>query len=298
MIREIQVKSVLNKHKKRDTWFLDDYSANFYSGCAFNCLYCYIRGSKYGENLAERLSVKQNGLVVFEKQLKRRAEKGEYGFIVLSSITDPYLSIEEEYRLTRSALKIILKYKFPVHIITKSTLVERDFDLLRQIDKTAILPEDLKQLGRGCILTFSYSTLYNHIGRIFEPGAPSPTFRLQTQTKALEYGLLSGVSLMPLLPFISDTKTHLDDMFMAFSKAQVHYILPATIGLYGQGKYDSKSLVLKAVEKHYPELYERYLGYFTHSNELPTFYKQAFKNKMDEMCKTYEIPNSILRVVQ
>ena len=216
MIREIQVKSVLNKHKKRDTWFLDDYSANFYSGCAFNCLYCYIRGSKYGENLAEKLSIKQNGLTVFEKQLKRRAEKGEFGFIVLSSITDPYLDIDEEYQLTRSALQIILKYKFPVHIITKSTLVERDFDLLKQIDEVAILPEDLKRLGRGCILTFSYSTIDARIGRIFESGAPSPKHRLQTQIKALEYGLLSGVSLMPLLPFISDTKGHLEEMFTTF----------------------------------------------------------------------------------
>jgi len=49
MVNEIKVKSILNKHKKRDDWFLDDYSVNPYSGCSFNCIYCYIRGSKYGE---------------------------------------------------------------------------------------------------------------------------------------------------------------------------------------------------------------------------------------------------------
>lgn len=294
MPQHIQVKSVLNKHKKRDTWFLDDYSANFYSGCAFNCLYCYIRGSKYGENLADKLSVKENGLEVFEKQLQRRAKKGEYGFIVLSSITDPYLEIEETYELTRSALKIILKYKFPVHIITKSTLVERDFNLLKQINEEAILPDDLSHLKHGCILTFSYATLDNAVGRIFEPGAPIPTERLKIQRKAIEYGLFTGVSLMPLLPFISDTKVHLECMFRTFKDMHVNYVLPATIGLYGSGKYDSKTLVLKTIEKHYPELYKRYLNYFSNSNEIPAFYKKAFKKKMQELSIEYNLPNSIL----
>ena len=53
MITTKPVKSILNKHKKRDSWFLDDYSINPYEACGFNCLYCYVRGSKYGENLAE-----------------------------------------------------------------------------------------------------------------------------------------------------------------------------------------------------------------------------------------------------
>ena len=292
--QEIQVKSVLNKHKKRDTWFLDDYSANFYSGCSYNCLYCYIRGSKYGKNLEDKLSVKINGLDLFEKQLKKRADKGEYGFIVLSSITDPYLPVEEKYELTRSALEIILKYRFPVHIITKSTLVERDFELLKEIDATALLPQDLRHLNRGSLLTFSYSSLDSKIGQIFEPGAPPPIDRLNTQKKAVDYGLYTGVALMPLLPFISDTTKHLDYMFGCFQDTKVKYVLPATLGLYGKGKYDSKYMVLKAVEKYYPHLLERYQGYFSKSHGLPEFYKQAFKKKMKAMCNQYNLPDTII----
>ncbi len=100
MISEIQVKSVLNKHKKRDAWFLDDYSINPYMGCSVNCLYCYIRGSKYGINMAERLTAKINAPEILEKQLRLRTKKNEYGFIVLASATDPYMPIEEKYRLT------------------------------------------------------------------------------------------------------------------------------------------------------------------------------------------------------
>ena len=130
MVNEIKVKSILNKHKKRDDWFLDDYSVNPYSGCSFNCIYCYIRGSKYGENMAKTLSVKINAPELLEKQLSRRAKRGEYGVIVLSSSTEPYMPIEEKLKLTRKLLEIILKYRFPVEIATKSKLVLRDLDLL------------------------------------------------------------------------------------------------------------------------------------------------------------------------
>src|SRR5690606_24794825 len=105
MPKEIEVKSVLNKTKRRDPWFLDDYTFNPYSSCSFNCLYCYIRGSKYGTNLAESLSVKINAIELLDKQLENRAKKGQHGFIVISSATDPYLQIEKKYALTRSALE-------------------------------------------------------------------------------------------------------------------------------------------------------------------------------------------------
>jgi DNA repair photolyase len=64
------VKSVLNKIKKRDDWFLVDYSVNPYSGCSFNCVYCYVRGSKYGENIAKDFSVKMNAPEILKNSRK------------------------------------------------------------------------------------------------------------------------------------------------------------------------------------------------------------------------------------
>ena len=179
MINEIRVKSILNKHRKRDDWFLDDYSVNPYSGCSFNCIYCYIRGSKYGENMAKSLSVKINAPELLEKQLSRRAEKGEYGIISLSSSTEPYMPIEEKLKLTRRLLEIILKYRFPVEVATKSKLVLRDLDILKEIDENAILPNDLKsKLKHGAIISFSISTLDEKLAKMLEPcllyTSPSP----------------------------------------------------------------------------------------------------------------------------
>ena len=175
MVDEIRVKSILNKHKKRDDWFLDDYSVNPFEACFFNYIYCYIRGSKYGENMAKTLSVKINAPKLLEKQLYVRAKRREYGIIALSSSTEPYMQIEEKLKLTRRLLEIISRFRFPIHILTKSTLVLRDLDLLKEIEKNVILPEDLKQkLKRGVIISFSISTLDGKLARILEPGAPKP----------------------------------------------------------------------------------------------------------------------------
>ncbi len=295
MIKEIEVKSVLNKAKKRDDWFLDDYTFNPYQSCSYNCLYCYIRGSKYGTNLATSLSVKVNAIELLEKQLKKRAEKGEYGFIVLSSVTDPYINIEKEYMLTRKALEVILKYKFPVHIITKSTLVERDFDLLQEINQQAILPEDLQsKLSGGTLITFSFSTVDDEIGAIFEPGAPKPSARMETLQRTIQAGFQAGVSLMPLLPFITDTTEHLEKLFSTFKECQAQYVMPATLTVFGNGKSDSKTLMMNAIRKHYPQLEARYLRYFSNSHQLPEFYRNAFYLRMKEMAKQYDLKDRII----
>jgi DNA repair photolyase len=88
MLTAKTIKSVLNKHKKRDNWFLDDYSVNPYEGCSCNCLYCYIRGSNYGVNMNDKLAVKENALVVLEKQLQLRAKKNKYGIVAVGTGTD------------------------------------------------------------------------------------------------------------------------------------------------------------------------------------------------------------------
>lgn len=290
----IQAKTILNKTKRRDPWFLDDYTINPYSGCSFNCLYCYIRGSKYGTHMEEKLVIKENAVELLEKQLHSRAKKGQYGIIVMSSATDPYLQFEKEYELTRQLLQVILKYKFPVHIITKSDLVLRDLDIIEQIDKQAILPAELAgKLNHKAFITFSFSTIDDDIAAIFEPGATPPSLRLQTMHTVIASGFHSGVSMMPMLPYITDTAAHLDDMFRAFKDAGVHYILPATITLFGSGTSDSKTLVFRAVEKHYPHLLEKYHRLFAHGSGLPGYYNDAFYKKAASLCAQYGLKDRI-----
>jgi DNA repair photolyase len=295
MPHTIIAKSILNKTKKRDPWFLDDYTINPYSGCSFNCLFCYTRGSKYGLNMEEKLSIKSNAPELLAKQLKLRASKNQYGIIVLSSSTDPYLQFEKTEKLTRKLLEIIRDYRFPVHMITRSDLIIRDFDLLHDINKNAILPFDLQsKLKDKVFITFSFSTIDDCIAKLFEPGATPPSFRLETLKKSVSEGFLSGVSMMPLIPYISDTTESLNNMFSSFKTAGAKYVMPAGITLFGNGASDSKTLMFRAIEKHYPHLLEKYHKFFDHSSELPAYYQKAFYKKMRELGETYQLRNRIM----
>lgn len=297
MPQNIQVKTILNKTKRRDPWFLDEYTVNPYSGCSFNCQFCYIRGSKYGINMEEKLSIKTNAAVLLDKQLHNRAKKNEYGIIVLSSATDPYLQFEEKEKLTRELLTIIAKHRFPVHIITRSPLVTRDFDILKQVEENAILPADLvPHLKRKLFITFSFSSLDDNAAKIFEPGAPLPSVRLKAVEETLANGFHCGISLMPLLPYISDTKENLELSFSTFSEIGVKYIFPAGISLFGDEPFHSKALVLRAVAKHYPHLLDKYQRLFSNSNEVPAYYRTALKQKTNELCSKYNIRDSLLNI--
>ena len=297
MLREIESKTILNKTKRRDPWFLDDYTLNPYSACSFNCLFCYIRGSKYGEHMEKSLAIKINAVELLEKALRLKAKKQQYGIIVLSSATDPYLKIEEETKLTRRLLEVILQFRFPVHIITRSDLVVRDIDLLMEINNSAILPEDLEgKLASKAIVSFSFSTMQDHVAKIFEPNATPPSKRLVAMQKVKSSGLKTGACLMPLLPYISDTAEQLDLAYSTFSKLSADYLLPATITLWGENKADSKTLVLKVIKKHYPHLLEKYSRYFESSTQMPFYYKRAFNKKTSELNAQYGLKNSLLDI--
>lgn len=295
MVNELQVKSILNKHKKRDEWFLDDYSVNPYEGCSFNCVYCYIRGSKYGENISKALSVKVNAPELLEKQLKRREKADEYGIILLSSSTEAYSPIEEKLKLTRRLLEIILKYRFPVHVLTKSKLVLRDLDLLKEIDRNAILPDDLgSKLKRGAIISFSLSTLDEKLAKIFEPGAPSPKERLETMQKCKEKGFLVGVDYIPVLPFLSDSEEQLDEMIKTAKDYGADFVLVGALTLFGNGPADSKTLYYKVLEKYFPELIPKYKSLFRIFPMPSKEYQKELEEKSIKLCKKYEIRHRII----
>ncbi len=296
MLNEIQVKSILNKHKKRDDWFLDDYSVNSHSGCSFNCIYCYIRGSKYGENMAKTLSVKVNAPELLEKQLLKRAKKGEYGIIALSSSTEPYMPIEEKLKLTRKLLEIILKYRFPVKVATKSKLVLRDLDLLKEIDKNAILPGDLKpKLNHRTIISFSISTLDEKLAKILEPGAPKPMERLETMKKCKEEGFFTGVCFIPVLPFLSDSEEELAKTIKIVKEYGAGFIFVGGLTLFGKGPADCKTLYYKFLEKYYPELVPKYKSlyriFFAPSKE----YQRELEERAKRLCEKYGIKSRIIQ---
>jgi DNA repair photolyase len=294
-VKEKLVKSVLNKKKHRDEWFLDDYTLNPYEGCSFNCQYCYVRGSKYGMNMADTLSAKINSLEILEKQLALRARKNQYGIIALASATDPYLKAEEHYQLTRGFLQLILKYRFPVLLITKSTLILRDIDLLKEIDSRAVHAADLSsKIKHGCIVAFSFSTLDDDIASTLEPGAPPPSLRLDTLAKCKDEDLLAGVNLMPVLPFINDTHEQLDYMIGAFARAGADFVLGSGLTLFGTDPWDSKTLYYNFLQRRYPHLISEYQKLYA-ERYYPTWkYNENLMRQIKLLSAMHHVRNNIL----
>lgn len=240
--------------------------------------------------------VKSGAEELLEKKLSSLAAKKKYGIIVLSSVTDPYSHPEDETQLTKRLLEIILRYRFPVHIITRSHRVERDFDLLHQIREQAILPDDLKEPLRnnGAFITFSFSTVNDDVAKIFEPGATPPSQRLRTMKAAADNGFLTGVSFMPFLPWISDTKEELEKSFAAVRDHGANYFFPSTLQLHSSEPTGNRTKVFEAVRKHFPQLLPKYEKLYAAGNDLPKYYGDAFYKKISVMMKEYGLRMSIL----
>lgn len=296
MIHQKQVASVLNKHKQRDNWFLTEYSVNPYEGCSCNCLYCYIRGSKYGENMEEGIVVKTNSPEILEKQLSAKAKKSQYGFVAVGSAIDAYMHHEEKWKLTEGSLKLLLKYRFPVFISTKCALILRDVDLLKEIDKAATLPGDLRQnLNRGVILSVSISTMNNNITNILEPGALPPQQRLQVLQELKGHGFLVGVNAIPTLPLISDTEEELENTIVSAKRAGADYILVGGLTLFGSQPTDSKTLYFQFLKKYDSSLIPRYEKMYGNNFSPPKYYLDELGSKARKICAKHQIRASIVK---
>jgi DNA repair photolyase len=180
-IKETQAKSILNKSQ------IFDYCVNPYTGCQVNCRYCYARlfmkrYSGHKEPWGEFVDVKINAPEVLRKQL-RRAKRGT---VWISSVCDPYQPLEAKYELTRRCLKELLEKQFPVNIQTKSKLVLRDRDLLK----------DFKEIEVG----FTITTNDEKIAGFFEPGAASVAERVKALETLHTSGIQTFAFIGPLLP--------------------------------------------------------------------------------------------------
>jgi DNA repair photolyase len=241
------------------------------------------------------LTVKKNTLSVLQVQLAPRANKDQYGFVAVGSATDAYIHHEKEWRLTEGMLNLFLHYRFPVFISTKCTLITRDIEILKEIDRTAILPDDLKnKMNRGVILSVSVSTMNEKISNILEPGVAIPLERMQLVKQLKQEGFLVGVNAIPTLPFISDKEEELEKTIAAAKEHRADYILVGGLTLFGNNPADSKMLYYKFLERYDPSLIPKYKKMYDIQYSPNQKYQEELKRKADKLCEKYKIRNRIL----
>lgn len=211
--REVQVRGILNRVQGQDDWFGLSYNLNLYRGCEHQCIYCDTRSRCYQiDNFNTEVLIKINAISLLETELCRKQKIGMIGF---GSMNDPYTNAEAHYQLTGQALELIAKYWFPVHIITKSDMVLKDLETLLKINRVKAR------------VSFSITTADDSLAKMIEPGAPAPTRRLNAMKTLAEYGIETGVVMMPVLPFIEDTEENVLNIVESAAAYQADYIIPS-----------------------------------------------------------------------
>lgn len=285
-LREIEAKIILRKHNKIDSWFLSHYGMNLYRGCAHNCVYCDGRSEGYyvdGE-FGEDVAVKVNAIESLRRELNPRRKRTPFkrSYIMLGGgVGDSYQPIEEKYQLSRKALQLINGYNFPVHILTKSTLVKRDLDVLKEINKQ-----------NRAIVSFSFSSVDNEISAIFEPGVPPPSERLDTLAFFKKEGIACGMFLLPVIPFITDAPRFIKDSIKRASELNLDFIIFGGMTLKAGRQ---KDYFLKVLRKNYPDLLVEYENIYKKNKwgEATGEYYSSINQTFNILAKKFRIPRRI-----
>ena len=151
----IKTKTILSKEKYGNEWYGIDYKVNLYRGCSHGCIYCDSRSNCYHIDNFDVPKGKENALVLLENELSKKKEKGVVG---IGSMSDTYNPNELKYEQTRGALKLLSMYNFGVSIDTKSDLILRDLDLLKEINSK-----------NNVIIKFTITTPNDELSKIIEP---------------------------------------------------------------------------------------------------------------------------------
>ncbi|MBN2510384.1 MAG: radical SAM protein [Spirochaetales bacterium] len=269
MIRETEAKSILRKYNRIDSWFLGAMGMNLYRGCVHNCAYCDGRSEKYqvtGE-FGRDIEVKVNAPALLNRELdptrKRTPFPGGYMFLG-GGVNDAYQPAETTYGLARKALELIYRYYHPVHILTKSTLVEEDIDLIEAIHRR-----------RGAIVSMSFSSVNPEICKVFEPGVPAPEKRLETLRKFRERGIPCGMYLMPVIPFITDTAEEIGSSVAAAKKSGFDFLVFGTMTMKSGRQRDHFMRVLKEYAPEKCGLYDMIYPPNPYGGATPEYTKSA-----------------------
>ena len=272
MIKNIKAKTLLSSKKEGiDDYFGIRYTMNLYRGCQFGCIYCDSRSTCYGiENFSDVL-VKENALDLLEKELRSKRSKGTIG---TGSMNDPYMPIEKKMELTRGALKLIEKYRFPLHVITKGDLVVRDTDLLKEISKVY------------AAVSFTITASDDKLAKQIEPRAPASAKRFDAIKKLSDEGIYTGIVLIPILPFITDTKENIKEIVVKAKEAGAGYIL-CWFGMTireGQREYFYNEL-----DKRFPGLKEKYIKRYRNNYSCPVPSNDELYKIFNDLCQKVKI---------
>jgi DNA repair photolyase len=273
----LPVRSLLNrcvsKRQMPFTWTI-----NPYRGCEFACKYCYARYThefmemRDGVDFERKIYVKQHAADLLRQEL-RQVKPGEE--IAIGTATDPYQPAERRCEVTRGILEEMARHRgLELGIITKSVLILRDIDLLRQVAE-----------HNSLFVNVTITTLNADLARLLEPRAPRPDLRMDAVRKLNEAGIATGVSCSPVIPGITDAPRDLEAVVRATAEAGGKHIFANTLFL----KPCSAAVFLPFLEKEFPQLAKSYQRRYQDRAFLPKSYRQRISQLVARLREKYGI---------
>ena len=231
------------------------YGMNIYRGCTHGCIYCDSRSACYHfTHPFEDIEVKQNAPELLARALKSKRKKCMIG---TGAMSDPYMHCEEELKLTRRCLEIILENNFGLAIQTKSDLILRDIDLLSEINRKT-----------KCVVQMTLTTYDDDLCQILEPNVCNTGRRIEVLEEMQRRGIPTIVWLTPILPFINDTEENITAILNECVRVGVKGIIDFGMGL--TLREGDREYYYAALDRHFPGMKERYIETYGNAYVLPS----------------------------
>jgi len=272
----LPVRSLLNRctgTRMPFTWTI-----NPYRGCEFACKYCYARYThefmemRDGIDFEQKIYAKQHAAELLRQEL-RKVKRGED--IAIGTATDPYQPIEKKLEITRAILQELTRHSgLELGIVTKSAMVVRDIDLLKEISKQNHIS-----------VSFTVTTLNADLARILEPRAPRPDLRLDALRSLRDAGVRAGAICAPVLPGITDSPKQLEAVVKAAAENKAVHIYANPLFL----KPCSAAVFLPFLKEHFPKLVPEYEKRFKDRAFLPAAYRKRISGLMAQLKEKYGI---------
>jgi DNA repair photolyase len=239
-----EVKKILKKNNYIDSYFASKYSFSPYMACQHACKYCDGRAERYyvEGDFEQDIVVRKNTAQQLDEDLTKERDWGV--ILVGSGISDAYQPCELEEEIMTASLKVLIKHKYPLFIITKSASILRDIDLL----------DELNQLA-GVTVSSSLTFPDDKHRKIIEPNASSIEERVDSLRILKNRGITIGITAMPILPKIVDNPQDLERLFDLYKSLDVSFVLPGGLTLR-PGR--NKDIYMQMIKKYYPQYLDIY----------------------------------------
>eukprot|EP01156_Anaeramoeba_ignava_P017919 Anaeramoba_ignava/a90319_14.p1 GENE.a90319_14~~a90319_14.p1 ORF type:complete len:276 (+),score=39.30 a90319_14:527-1354(+) len=247
---------------------------NIYRGCTHGCIYCDSRSHCYNiSHVFEDIELKENALELLEETLAKKRKKS---MIFTGSMSDPYLPLEKELKMTRGALELVYKYGFGITLLTKSDLILRDLDLIKKINEKT-----------KCVVQMTLTAFDDTLSKKIEPNVCTTQRRIEVLKIFRDNNIPTVVWLGPILPFILDTEENIRNLMTEMIDAKVKGIVCFGMGMTlrsGNREYYYMNL-----DKLFPFLKQKYIKYYGDSYNVGSFNSPKLMNYLSKTAKENDI---------